>query len=326
MKQISLLGLLVATLASGALARQVPGNDLSAPLDLLGYASELGRWSLSANRLREHPQEAAALRKQLPDHWLVAVEEQHFQVSTEWLGAALDRLSADPQLAADVSQEMSTRLESMLRDSQSLARNPGPKSSVARAKLDEILKRREYRSVRNASQAQGIWDQLADWTWKFINRLFSGVGAHPKVTRILLWGVVIALGMASLGWLIYSLANISFANLSFRRLQVPVQAAAPAGSWQELVRQARTAAANGEYRHAVRIIYGAAVRRIEETGTWRVDPARTHREFVRLLPANSPQRPPLAAIATCYERVWYGQVDASAVDYDAVLAELERLR
>ena len=91
------------------------------------------------------------------------------------------------------------------------------------------------------------------------------------------------------------------------------------------MQQARSAAARSEYRDAVRIIYGAAVRRIGDAGTWQVDPARTHREYVRLLPDDSSQRPPLLAITICYERVWYGHAQASAVDYEAVLAELESM-
>ena len=33
----------------------------------------------------------------------------------------------------------------------------------------------------------------------------------------------------------------------------------------------------------------------------------------------------LVAIATCFERVWYGNATASAADYEAALAELESL-
>jgi hypothetical protein len=201
-----------------------------------------------------------------------------------------------------------------------------PRSIPARAKLDDILKRREFRSVRAASQEGTFWDQIVDWIWKFIIRLFSRVGGHPTITKALLWGVVIALGLMFLGWLIYSLAHVSLANLSFRRLPSPEKLAEPTGTWREWLQQARAAAARGEYRDAIRIVYGAAVRRIGEAGTWQVDPARTHREYVRLLPANSLQRPPLVAITTCFERVWYGHAQASVVDYEAVLIELESLR
>lgn len=326
MKRICRFALGVSLLASGALARQAASVEPAAPLDLQGYTTELGRWSQSAARLREHPEEAAALRKQLPDHWSVTVQEQPFQVSTEWLGTALDRLAANPKLAVDISPAMGHRLKSMLQDSQDLARISEPPSGLARGKLDDILKRREFRSLRAPGQRETLWDLLGDWLLRIIRELFSRVVGHPAVTKTLLWGVVIVLGLIFVGWLIYSLANVSLANLSFRRPPAPVEGAAAAGTWREWVQQARAAAARDQYRDAVRIIYGAAVRRIEEAGTWQVDPSRTHREYVRLLPADSLQRPPLVAITTCFERVWYGRAQASAVDYEAALAELESLR
>jgi len=317
---------MVMPLASGALAGQAARPAASASLDLPGYTSELGRWSESARRLSEHPEEAAALRKQLPDHWSVAVQEQNFEVSTRWLGAALDRLAANPKLAKGESQRISVRLESMLQDSQALARISDPNLGQARNKLNDILKRREFRSVRGPSEVETLWDRLVDWVWRFITRMFSRVGEHPAATRALLWGVVIALGLIFLVWLVYSLANVSLQNLSFRGSRGPMEVAAPIGTWREWAQRARAAAGRGEYRDAVRIIYGAAVRRIAEAGTWQVDPSRTHREYVRLLPVDSLQRPPLVAITTCFERVWYGHAPASAVDFEAALAELESLR
>jgi hypothetical protein len=56
-----------------------------------------------------------------------------------------------------------------------------------------------------------------------------------------------------------------------------------------------------------------------------VDPARTHREYVRLLPIGSLHRAGLVAITNCFERVWYGHAPASAEDYEAMLTELEAL-
>jgi hypothetical protein len=350
MKRTSLLAVLVLALAASVASGNVAGNvappfraaraglkpgattattaktaTTTAALDLQDYTLELDRWSAFAQRLRTHPEEAAALRKQLPDHWSVAVDEQRFQVSTEWLGAALDRLTANPKLAVDTSREMNDRLESMLTDSRSLARTAVPPSGRARAKLDEILKRREFRSVHAQNQAESFWDMLSEWVWKFINKLFQGAQSHPAVTKVLLWAVVIALGLAFLGWLIYTLAHLSLASFLDRPLPAPAEDAALPGSWREWVQRARAAAARSEYREAVRIIYGAAVRRIGEAGTWQIDPARTHREYVRLLPANSLQRPPLVAITTCFERVWYGHAQTSAAEYEAVLAELESL-
>jgi hypothetical protein len=277
------------------------------------------------HRLREHPEEAVMLRKQLPDHWAVAARGQRFQVSTEWLATALDQLAFDPKLAASTSRELEDRLQLMLQDSQDLAQISEPRPMQARAKLDEILKRREFRSVRATNAKEELWDQFVDWLWKLADKLFNRVGSHPDATRVFLWGAVIALGLVFLGWLIYSIANVPFSTLSFRRRHLPPQEEEPAGTWNEWVQQARAAAARGDHRDAVRILYGAAVRRIAEGGLWQVDPARTHREYVRLLPPDSVQRPRFLAITSSFELVWYGSAEASATDYEAVLAELESL-
>jgi hypothetical protein len=326
MKRISLFAMLILPLATGALAGQSANSDSPVLLDLQGYTAALGRWLAAASRLRLHPDEAVALRQHLPDHWTVAVEGQRFQVSTKWLGALLDQLATNPSSATENSEEMVSRLESMRQDAQALAQISEPNLQSARPKLENILKRREFRAVRAPNEMESLWDRLVDWVWSFIGNLLRRAGSHPAVTTAFLWGVVIAVSLIFLGWLIYSLNHLSLANLSHRPAPLPAEGVAPPGSWREWVEQARAAASRGDYREAIRIIYGAAVRRIEEAGTWQVDPSRTHREYVRLLPADSTQRPPLLAITTCFERVWYGNAQASSVDYEVVLAELELLR
>jgi len=325
MKPICLFALGVVPLVSGLFARPAASANPPEPLDLQAYTGELSRWSASASRLSVHPEEARALRKQLPDHWSVAVQEQRFLVSTEWLAAALDRLAANPKLAKDTSREMDIRLNAMLQDSQCLVQTPEPNSSLARSKLNDILKRREFRSVRAAIEEESLWDRLVDWVWTLISRLFRHVGGHPAATQGFLWGVVIVLGLAFLGWLVHSLTRLSTANLSFRRLPVTGESAASTADWQKWAQEGHAAAERGEYRDAVRITYGAAVRRIAEAGFWQIDPSRTHREYVRLLPAGSSQRPHVAAITNLFEGVWYGHEQASAAIYESARAELESL-
>jgi hypothetical protein len=325
MKRLAVLMLGALALAWGARAGQAASAEPSGTLDLQAYTAELARWSASARRLREHPEEAAPLRKQLPDGWSVVVQQQTFLVSTRWLGASLDRLAANPQLASEISREITVGINSLADDAQGLSPIGAPPSSQARDKLDDILKRREFASVHAPNAEETFWDLLSDWFSKFLAKLLSRASGHPTLTKVLLWGVVMALGLLFLGWLIYSLADLSFSHLPWRRPQSAEKVAEPAGTWREWVQNARSAAARGDYRQAVRIIYGAAVRRMGEAGTWQVDAARTHREYVRLLPAHSLQRPPLLAITTCFERVWYGHAQASAADYEAVLTELELL-
>ena len=241
-------------------------------------------------------------------------------VSTRPLGAALDRLMRDPRSAAGAGQEISARVEPMLQDARAMARLSLRDYTGTRAKLDDILRRREFRFARGPRESEVFWGRLMDRLWQWIGRLLSRASGHRAVANFLLWGIVIVLGLIFLVWLTYTLTHISYRP--FRATVVT----APAAPWRDWVQQARAAAARGEFREAIRIIYGAAVLLIGETGAWQVDPSRTHREYVRLLPADSVHRPHVIAITVCFEQVWYGRAQATARDYEAALAELESLQ
>jgi hypothetical protein len=185
--------------------------------------------------------------------------------------------------------------------------------------LDEILSRREFRFVRGPSEAETYWARLKNWVWQWFSKLLSRAGAHPHLTDILLWGTVVVLGLVFVAWLISALAEVSS-----RRGPLPLTAP-PAAPWRHEAQQARAAAARGDFREAIRVIYGTAVILLGQAGAWQVDPARTHREYVRLLPTGSARLPHLLAITVCFEKVWYGRAPASARDYETALAELEWL-
>jgi hypothetical protein len=294
-------------------------SNVGEPFDLQSYTSELESLSASARRLRKHPEEAAALRKRLPDSWSITIRKQRFLISNQPLGAALDGLIADPRTAAAAAQEISLRVESLLDEARAISRAPICNYDGTRAKLDDILKRREFRFVRQPIESETFWDQLMDRLLQWINRLLSRANEHPAAANFLRWGIVIVLSLICLAWLIYTLTHTSH-----RRFPAP-KAAIPEAPWRDWVEEARAAAARGEFREAIRMIYGAAVLLMGEAGVWQVDPSRTHREYVRLLPLDSTQRPHLIAITLCFEQAWYGRAKPSARDYEAALAELESL-
>jgi len=303
-----------------AATRTPENNRASESFDLSGYIAELERWSALASRLEDHPEQAGALRKQLPASWLVVVQEQRFSVSTRPLGEAIDRIVRDPSTAARSAQEISGRVERLLEDARATYRTSTRNYSPERSMLDQILKQREFRSVHEEADSETFWNQLLDRLWRWVAGLLDRAGTHPKVTNFLRWGIVILLGLILLGWLAHALTQVSYQRS-------PALAgdtrAAPARDWAQ---EARSAAARGEFREAIRLIYGAAVLALGEAGAWQVDRSRTHREYVRLLPADSARRPHLIALTDCFERVWYGRAPASDSDYEAALAEWESLR
>jgi Domain of unknown function (DUF4129) len=317
---IFVLAFLLLQLAPAAPAVQASTADAQETFTWQQYAAELERWSAAAERLGKHPEEAVSLRKQLPRRWSVTVQKQHFLVPTTPLSAELDRIIQKPQLAGDAAQELSARVDLMLQDSRAMAEGSTPNYSAARTKLDRILKRREFRYVVGRDEGESLWTRLVSKLWEWLYGLMQRAGNHPRVQGVLLWGIVIATGVIFLLWFLHTLTHISY-----RRAYAPAKAAAPPASWQVWLDQAQAAARRGEFRDGIRILFGVAVRRLEESGAWQVDPARTHREYVRMLPSHSAYRPHLMAIATCFERVWYGHMPACGGDYEAVRAELESL-
>ena len=296
-----------------------PGESKSS-YDLQGYIAELERWSALAGRLENHPDQAGALRKQLPDSWSVEVQQQRFNVSTRPLGDGLDRIVRDPSAAARSAQEISGRVERLLEDARATYRTSTRNYSAERSMLDQILKQREFRYAHEEADSETIWGQLLDRLGRWVAGLLDRVGNHPRVTNFLRWGIVILLGLILLGWLAHALTQNSYQRSpALARDTRP----APGRDWAE---EARSAAARGEFREAIRLVYGAAVLALGEAGAWQVERSRTHREYLRLLPADSAHRPHLVALTDCFERVWYGRAQASDCDYEAALAELESLR
>lgn len=307
----------LATLAS---AQQPPGPRTASPLDLHAYLAELETWTAASERLKEHPEEAATLRKTLPKAWSVAVDGGRFDVSTQWLDSGLASAQKDPQAAARVAAQMKTRLAAMRASAQALGSPAEFDAQVARGKLDGILKRREFRGVHGPSW----WDQWRDrflaWWADRLSALLGKLHGHPMVARGFLWaliaGVVGAFAVWMVRWVLSGPAG--------QRLEL-VAADSTLESWRDLARQAFDASRRSNYRDAIRLAYWAGIHRLEELGLWRVERTRTHREYLRLVPPGHPLCEALSAITVCFEQAWYGAEAASPEDFRFALTLLEKL-
>jgi len=98
-----------------------------------------------------------------------------------------------------------------------------------------------------------------------------------------------------------------------------------AKAWTAWLDEARLAAAEERWRDAVRLSYWTSISFLEGRRLWPPDRARTPREYLRLLPATSEHRPPLASLTGRFERVWYAEHAADRGSYDEAVADLETL-
>ncbi len=319
MKRLLLAGLMILSLGS-LVVPQETGTSQSLPQGLKNYLAELDRWSATAKVIKDQPDQAAAYRKALPRAWPVSVRGQQFAVPTEWLGEDLDSIHEKPATAASICNEIQQRLDQMRSAAETFERKTGGDPVQARTRLTDVLNRAEFRDVHKPGWLEEVRERTFVWLANLFDKLFGGLGSHPKIGRALLWSLVI-FGVA----LFLVLLSRSFFRV--RRdtsldLKGPLLATR---GWRDWARDALAMAGRGNYREAIHLGYWAGIYRLEELGVWQAHRARTHREYLRLLEAGDGRQTPLAALTLRFELVWYGGNPAGAEDFEFVVKQLEGL-
>lgn len=309
----AILFFLAAGQACAAQGAQAPSGQTA--LDLHQYIAELESKSIAAGRLKDHPDEAARFLAQLPTEWVVTAGGQSYPVNTAWLRSRVSALESDHNRAGEISEELVARLDAMRSGAQAMSTDQVMSTSAARASLETILRRREFRGVVGPSPVRNWWNRFTDWLADQLMRFFGGIGRHRVLSTSVMWLLAAAVGLFLLAWLIRSM--LGFSRTTRLKLESP-----PAAEIEDWGLQALACGDRGEYREAIHLAYRLALVRLERSGLWETDRARTPREYVRLLPGEHPRRQPFAALTARFERAWYAARPASAEDFRGALAEL----
>jgi hypothetical protein len=141
------------------------------------------------------------------------------------------------------------------------------------------------------------------------------------------WQVV----TAALGLLV--LVSV-FVSISMRASRPPPSAAgvaaratgqaAGADGPDALHLEANALAVAGDYREAVRVLYGAVLATLDRARLIRFEKSRTNGQYVRALPAG-PMREQLGSLTRWFDRAWYGHAPIERADYEAALVCAEQL-
>ncbi len=292
------------------------------------YRAELGRWSNEIARIETHPGEAARLRDALPPKWIVDHEGQHFEQPTTWLSSALDTIAHDPSTAHAQAALIHARLAA-LSDAAAALDTPFSSDKATRAKLSEILARREF------NPRESWWEQLLKkidhwlsvalepvrrWLNKWFGRMrLPWIGdVSPPFLRLLALALL-------LGVIYFFSRRWLFRPDSASPPLVPLDAVESRRAWLDFGRRAAAAAESANFREAIRLAYWAGIYRLEELGLWRAESTRTHREYLRMLPVSAAQAKPLTAITRMFELAWYGGYNAGAEEFRLVTNHLEEM-
>lgn len=252
----------------------------------------------------------------LPQSWPVHTEQRDFQISTEGLQREVRRYDSDKNLAN--AHAIRTRLEGLRREVDGFDKTP-PDVSARRNALDTILARPEFSDVHGPTWADRLKRWILEKLIHFLGRLFRS-SAIPTVGKYFVYALIGIAGLA----LLYVAYRSIFQNPEFEEV-VPHDLPVSAKEWTLWLSEARAAAAKGDWRDAVHLAYWAGISFLEREGFWKPDRARTPREYLRLISAQSEQRETLTTLTHIFELAWYARREASEQTFSQTLEQLEKL-
>jgi len=267
--------------------------------------------------------DAPAIARTIPQEWRVSVldGDEHVAVSARWLIAALTTAPAKPDAWPGARTALLHRLRSM-RDEVATAggANGAETRAHARSAVDTILARSEFQQSAASRWREQLQERVGKWFEDLLGRFGVGRGAARSTALVFAWAAAIAALLGVGFWLARAIAD----HPRGASLDLGSQAAVRPRA-RELALRALSAARVGHTREAVRCAYGAALVRLEEQGAWRIDDARTPREYLPMLPATDNRHPVMLDLTRRFEQIWYGNRAVAEDDARRVTDHLEAL-
>jgi hypothetical protein len=276
------------------------------------------------DRLREEvravndAEAAAGVAARIPPQWRVTVDGGYADVDANWLITALKEAGGSPNRWQSSRTAILERLARVREESA--AQHEPPAHARTRSALTSVLQRKEFQQSAASRWRVRLQQQVGDWLSDLWSRLWIGTGPGRDVVVVVAW-------LAALGALI-GLAFVLARSWADRPRQPALNLSGGAAyrpRARELALRALDAARMGNSREAVRLAYAAALTRFEEHGAWRVDDARTPREYLQLVRAGDAHQPLLVDLTRRFERIWYGNRPVAPDDASRVTAHLEEL-
>jgi Domain of unknown function (DUF4129) len=194
-----------------------------------------------------------------------------------------------------------------------------PRATEARAKLNEILNRAEFREGTGPS-AMDLWRARVNrWIIEHIVALLRRLHISEKTGNYFAWGVIF-LALVVLFYAVYRWLAKAAGKVEFVAETEPV-----ASDVRQWLAEAMSAADRGNYREAIHCAYWAAVARLEDMRLLTRDRARTPRESLRLMEQHPREKGFLQTVTSSFELIWYGYRPASQADWAQTKEQLERM-
>lgn len=317
---LSLLVLLCLLLACSP----VPAEEPAEPLSAFQSQAAVAQGIVAACARSAAGCDAA----QLPPAATVEGANGPFHARWTWLRETLERAhDAKTEAKADTDrrhsmQAASAQIRSLLVTAGQPTPLPQQTFVQARHEATRILASSEFQTDGGPGWFQRHIARIEDW----LLRLFTGMGrlGHraPWLAPLIEWGCF-ALAAAGLLWYVRQTLNRQSLRIHLHEDNaLHANSRRDATDWEQLAQQC---AAEGDWREGVHCLFWAAIALLEGRRAWKPNATRTPREYVRLLRPGSEAQAALRALATLFERSWYGQAATGEQAFRSAEASLHVL-
>jgi hypothetical protein len=316
--RLALLTCLLFAFIARTAASAAPANQ---QLSLQEYIFELDRCSAVLASSGNNPAAVRTLRMSLPGQWVVNVGNQTYTVSTNWLADGLAKTETARRGDGAALQQTQQQIAVHREAAQALAAPVSPQSlNESRAKLNRILAGKQFQAIHGPTWFEVLRARFYDWVWSQLAKLFGRIGHGRVIGNVIAWTLIALAALLLILWAVRASMRTG------ARPEMDLRGAAGAGRDSHYwLREARDAAAHGDYRAAIHAAYWAAIARLEEMKLLPEDRSRTPRESLRLIRRESAQYAPLSQLTRRFELVWYGYRSADSADWSDAMQQLETL-
>ncbi|HET9839160.1 MAG TPA: DUF4129 domain-containing protein [Candidatus Angelobacter sp.] len=285
------------------------------------YRAQLRDIAAKIAALGNHPEQAGKAVAEIPDQTTVTTGAGNVTVNYKNLKDDLAAFSgAEQQKRPALLSKIQSYVQTLSAAADAYEQSATDLPS-ARAKLDQILSRHEFNKVKGPTAKDTFLSKVYRWLSRMLNKLSFGKGSRFDFFELFIYLLV---GAAVSILLIWTLRRLRRPREELPQREV-IPFAPSARSWRAWLADARSLAAQQDWRNAIHMAYWAGISYLEEHGAWKPNRARTPREYLRLVGARAAQYPVLAALTRKLELVWYGYGTARQADFEETLGQLEQL-
>jgi hypothetical protein len=304
---------IVAVLTTPA---DVSSAQSAASMDPEAFAEDLQR--VSAEVASGAPGQIPDVR--LPSAWIVESDGQRIEVPAQSLRRALDNARRSPSTWPAQRSSILAHLEALREEARGFherVSTSAAQGGSSRDALDKILAGAEFRRIREQSALARLRQRTVEWLLDLWSRLGGSALGRRGTAIAFAWIAVIVTLAVLTAWLVRLVSRPSRA----KRFGI----APPASTRRSARAWARDALGASDPREAVRYAYRATVCGLDEEGAWRLDDARTPREYLRILPPDHRRRGLVSDVVKRFEEIWFAAREATDDDRAAAVARLREL-